>query len=126
MHTVASLHTLILTLPPLPSAVTDFNVNRPELEEIFGETVGYSGGRFSWNVGGSSVVLRDSYEGYDVGPWSGTTINDSRKDGEWLDYVFTNLEVRERSDVDLESCKEGLPDEREGSDHIPVVVELQL
>ena len=98
----------------------DFNVDRVSLRDAFGE-VGYKPEGFAW---GRGLELRDCYASYRATSKSGTTVNSSRPGGEWLDHVFSNLEVTGRSDVELEGGK--MPDGVEGSDHLPVFVEFEV
>ena len=123
--------------------VGDLNVQRggEELSSIFGGlddkfSTGYDAlsGSFTW--GGLS--LKDVYSDVDVnagaegaegarGRLVGTTCNSKRVEA--VDYIFyggEGVDVKARTEMCLEGCEKGIPDRLEGSDHIPLVVELEI
>ena len=57
----------------------------------------------------------------------GTTCNSKRVEA--VDYIFyggEGVDVKARTEMSLEGCEKGIPDRLEGSDHIPLVVELEI
>ena len=84
------------------------------------------GGKFVWG----GVELRDCFEGInnlthnERGEKIGSSVNAVRC--ETIDYIFANREVVGRNEFVVEGLEGGIPDERNPSDHLPVIATIKL